>query len=616
VSLEDQADNGKDTIKEMYSGPAEYKVIATKAKGEWVDRPELRELQRLIETKHFDVLFAEDLGRMIRGGEAFELVKHAIRHGVRVIVPHDDIDTADPEWEENALSACSEHTAHNARVSKRVKQKTMNRFTKNIGAAGKLIAGYTAPEGAKAYADWSKVDSATPVYQEAFRLLRATMNYRVVSDYFNDQQFPLGKYCRRKKWAPQLVRQVMRNTILKGFPRRGGRHTVKNSDGHRVSVKNPAGPRYIEVPHLAHVDPKEFDEVIGLAEAKYANRARKPVNGQNTRAGAKRDHSPFPGLHASCDYCGRLYHWGGNGIKDALMCSGSKNALCWNSLAIPGAFTVERIVREITTAVYQLDGFDEQFRSIVEGVASGAGLDFDRRFEDLRRREVQAARERSNFLEAIRQHGSRPMFDQVIKDLDVMDVSLAQERTTLEGRARAKPQLPSTVAELRALLQQTLVTLAGRSVEATYLLRKLVPDLRIHVVRPVDGGHPVPRAMATIALAGVVPALQDVPEIAQQLTRTVTLDLFTPPGRIRIRDDAVRMTAEGMEQREIAAKIGGIHQYMVYRALRLDQLMKARGHSDPYVLLTEPTADYTKLCRSRDRNYVFTPLEGHERKAS
>jgi hypothetical protein len=61
VSLEDQADNGKDTIKEMFRGPAEYKVIATKAKGEWVDRPELRELQQLIETNQFDVLFAEDL---------------------------------------------------------------------------------------------------------------------------------------------------------------------------------------------------------------------------------------------------------------------------------------------------------------------------------------------------------------------------------------------------------------------------------------------------------------------------------------------------------------------------------------------------------------------------
>jgi hypothetical protein len=600
----------------MYSGPVEYKVIATKGKGEWIDRPELAEIEELIESRQYDVLFAEDLGRMIRGGEAYALCKLAVKHGVRVIVPHDDIDTADPEWEENALSACSEHTAHNARVSKRIKQKMMNRFTKNIGAVGKLIAGYTAPEGAKSYADWSKDDTATPLFVEAFRLLRSTLNYRVVSDYFNDAQFPVGKYSKKKKWTAKMAQRVMKNSILKGFPQRGRMHTVKNPDGHRVSVKNPAGPRYIECPHLAHVDPQEFDEVTGLAEAKYANRACKLVNGRNPQEGKKRDHSPFPGLHAGCDYCGRSYHWGGNGKKDALMCSGSKNGLCWNSVAIPGTLTVERIVHEISTAVYKLDGFDAQFRAIVEQVASGDGSDLDRRFEDLKHRESQVARERRNFLDAIREHGPRPMFNQMLKDLDAIEVSLTQERAALERRSRAKHQLPSTVAELRALLDKALVTLAGRSIEATYLLRKLVPDLRIHVVRPIDGGHPVPRAMATIALASVVPALQDVPEVAQLLTRTVTLDLFTPPGRIRIREDAVRMTAEGMEQREIAAKIGGVHQYMVYRALQLDLLMKAGGLSDPYFLLTEPPADYTKLCRSRDRNYVFTPLEGHERKAS
>jgi hypothetical protein len=553
---------------------------------------------------------------MVRGGEAFQLVKHAIRHGVRVIVPHDDIDTADPEWEERALAACSEHTAYNARASKRIKQKTMNRFTKNIGAVGKLIAGYSAPEGAKSYADWSKVDTATPHYVEAFRLLRSTLNYRVVSDYFNDVQFPVGKYSRSKKWTPKMARRVMKNTILKGFPQRGRMHTVKNPDGHRVSVKNPAGPRYIECPHLAHVDPQEFDEVIGLAEAKYANRACKLVNGRNPREGKKRDHSPFPGLHASCDYCGRKFTWGAHGRKDALTCSGSKENICWNSVAIPGTLTVERIVREITGTLDQLDGFDAQYRYLVERAARDEGPDLARHLEDLKRREDQAAKEYANFLAAMRQLGPRPMFDQQLKDLDALVAAVAQERNALEARGRVKPRLPATMAELRAMLEPAIVRLAGRSVEVTYLLRKLVPDLRIYVVRPVDGGHPVARATATIALASVVPALQDMPEIAQLLNRSVTLDLFTPPGRIRIREDAVRMTAEGMEQREIAAKIGGIQQYMVYRVLRLDQLMKACGLSDPYVLLTEPPADYTKLCRSRDRNYVFTPLEGHKRKAS
>ena len=42
-SLEDQEDHARESIAELYDGPVEFRVIATKGKGERLDRPELDE---------------------------------------------------------------------------------------------------------------------------------------------------------------------------------------------------------------------------------------------------------------------------------------------------------------------------------------------------------------------------------------------------------------------------------------------------------------------------------------------------------------------------------------------------------------------------------------------
>lgn len=43
MSLDDQVDHAKEEIQEFYNGPCEYHVIATKGKGERLDRPELKD---------------------------------------------------------------------------------------------------------------------------------------------------------------------------------------------------------------------------------------------------------------------------------------------------------------------------------------------------------------------------------------------------------------------------------------------------------------------------------------------------------------------------------------------------------------------------------------------
>ena len=93
-------------VAEHYSGPAEYRVVATKGKGERLDRPELAKIEAMLRSSELDLLVMEDIGRLVRGAEAVRLCGIAVDHGVRVISPNDYVDTAEDSWEENVLDAC------------------------------------------------------------------------------------------------------------------------------------------------------------------------------------------------------------------------------------------------------------------------------------------------------------------------------------------------------------------------------------------------------------------------------------------------------------------------------------------------------------------------------
>ena len=68
VSLDDQVDNGKQTVAELsYDGPVKYEIIKTTGKGERLDRPELADVETLLRTGKLDLLILDDLGRLVRG---------------------------------------------------------------------------------------------------------------------------------------------------------------------------------------------------------------------------------------------------------------------------------------------------------------------------------------------------------------------------------------------------------------------------------------------------------------------------------------------------------------------------------------------------------------------
>ena len=109
ISLDDQVDHGKEEVVDLYQGPTDYRIVATKGKGESLDRPELAKIEAMIRTRELDLLIMEDVGRLVRGAEAVRLWGVAVDHGTRCIAPNDCCDTADENWEQDLLEACAEH---------------------------------------------------------------------------------------------------------------------------------------------------------------------------------------------------------------------------------------------------------------------------------------------------------------------------------------------------------------------------------------------------------------------------------------------------------------------------------------------------------------------------
>ena len=617
VSLEDQLDHGREVVAELYDGPVEFREIATKGKGERLDRPELAEVEKILRSRELDLLVMEDVGRLVRGTEAVRLWGIAVDHGTRCIAPNDCCDSAEETWEEDLMTACRDHLGHNSHTSKRIKHKKMNRFKKFGGATPFEIFGYIKPEGAKTYDDWQRVDSATPIIREGLSRLRAALNCSAVADWFNQHGVPLGEYCRRRRWDGAMVRRYYRNSLLKGQPGRGFRHTVKHYEtGRRISVKNPSGPVFRDHPHLAHVDPTEFDEVNARLAAKNARLGRKPVNGVDIRWQVPRKRTRFPGQHSCCWYCGRQHVWGGNGIRSSLTCKGSRDGLCWNSVSFDGRLAVTQLVDQITAELYQLHGFDEQYRELVQKAVRDDQPDIARRRNKLQNDEQVLAVQKVNLQNAILQYGPMPMFEEKLEEFRSLEHRFNMERRSLERIGDNRLQVPASLVELRGLLEREFAGAAIDSPEFGDLLRKIVTDFRVHLVRLCDGGHLLPKARVKLALDGIVPDTALIPGVSDILYREFTLELFEPPERERIREAAVSFASQGLGPKAIAARITdevGKHPTAtaVQNALALDRLMKESRLLTPYVHVTEPPEDYKKLRRHKNARYRFTPLDGY-----
>ena len=612
VSLEDQIDHGKEVVGDVYDGKVEFIIIATTGKGERLDRPELEELERRLRQGGVDLVVYEDAGRLIRGADAVRLFGIAVDCGARCIAPNDAVDTWEPNWEKTLLNACAEHVGHNEHTSRRLKQKLMNRFRKSGGARATLPYGYSEPEKGDTYFDVQKDPAAEEHIREGFDLLDKTLNYSAVARYFNVNSVPVGPGCfRSKKWNRVLVKGFYRNPLLVGKPQRGKMVTAKHHEtGRRRPVKNSEGPITIDCPHLAYFEQSEIDEVFARLDAKNNKLGRKCGNGGHFRNGSPRKTTRFPGQFGTCWYCGSHFVWGGNGQPHTLMCARSRDYQCWNSVSFSGSLFVDKMMSALLDQLTQLDGFEDQFREIVTNVEANSSI--ERELKALRNREANLEQKRKNFKDAIEKYGPQDMFDEQIEAIVKEDTLLRAQRFRLESSGQRSLKLPSSTTELRELMQTSVLDLSRSSDEFNRILRQIVPEFHIYLVRLCDGGHLLPRAQVCLDLSGIVPDARFVDGLPTMLSSTVTLDLFEAPQRERIREQAVELIAAGHTQRDCCSMIEEQPtQPALQKALVLQKEMERLGLDSPYVLVTEPPEDYAKLRRHKNPQYSFNPVEGY-----
>jgi hypothetical protein len=300
------------------------------------------------------------------------------------------------------------------------------------------------------------------------------------------------------------------------------------------------------------------------------------------------------------------------------MCSGSRQERCWNSIGFNGPLSAQRIVKITTSELYKLDGLADQFQELVRRAAVAGDVNVVQRWEKLSVELETLAKNKENVKAAIAAYGPGPLVKEQLDEITAKEQMLARERRGLERLKERAFDLPQSVEALRQLFEEKFARLTMSSPELGDLLRNIVPEFYVFLVRLVDGGHLMPRAYIRLDLGGIIPDAKHVAGLPEIFCKEWTLDLFErPPQRERIRQEAVRLEAAGTKQREIASLLEeNPKQAVVQRALALDRRMRQLGLESPYIAVTEPPEDYPKLRRHRNGRYSFSPLVGFPRAIS
>jgi hypothetical protein len=299
------------------------------------------------------------------------------------------------------------------------------------------------------------------------------------------------------------------------------------------------------------------------------------------------------------------------------MCPGAREWRCWNAVSFNGALVTNRLIEAILLGLYQLDGIDAQFAEMVECARQGLPGTLAGRWAKLHEDQEQLDRKRNNVEATIAAYGPSPTVQKMLVEIGNEEKRLAWEQNQLETTPSRGLAIPPSIASLRQGLEQSFQTLAIESHELGDLMRLLVPEFYVYLVRLCDGGHLLPRASVKLDLAGSIADASLVPGLEQLLTRQITIDLFdAPPQRELIRIESARLEAQGVPQRQIAKQLQERpKQAAVHNALTLHRQMMAMDLTNPYLLVSEPPGDYPKLRRHKNSKYRFEPMDGYQQPA-
>lgn len=615
LSLKDQEALYQRWLAQHTDCPFTLAMIAGRGSGECLDRQEALRATAEVETGSYDLVIAEDLGRIFRRVHAQLFCELCEDVGTRLIAINDHVDTGNDDWRLHAFFATMRHEMYNTDTSRRIRRSLRNRFQQG-GVVQAVVYGYLKPPGAKSDTELRKDPSAEPVIQELFRKLEDGAGYSEVADWLNARGVRPGPAARAPRWTCSLVSQLVHNPILKGVRVRNRKMSKRvNQTGRRKAVPAPASERLERhCPHLAFIEPARYDRLIHLLDERNAKYRRKGRDGTDPRKNVPKKRTVWPGQHLDCGVCGRPLVYGGHGQKDHLVCRGALEYRCWNAVTAEGPQAAHKLIAAIRAEIAALEDFDPVLLQLVEEGLRDGRLEQGRRQQELARQQAAAAREIAYIMAAIRESGHSPSLLAELSRLEKQKTQAAWELEQAGRRPPAPVQVPA-MAVVKALAFEAFDRLTVTSPEFGRHLRRLIPRIVVRPYRLCDGGHPVLRAHFTVSLAPLLPAAPGMERLAAAVERALVVDLFEQPQRVAHRARVLELTAGGLGQREIARELG-ITQPAVQRAVALGRRMASLGIVDPYLPLTAPPGDYERLRRHKHPRYRFEPLAGEEARSS
>jgi DNA invertase Pin-like site-specific DNA recombinase len=427
------------------------KMIAGRGSGECLDRQEALQATAEVETGTYDLVIAEDLGRIFRRVHAQLFCEMCEDVGTRLVAINDHVDTGKEDWRLHAFFATMRHEMYNADTAKRIRRSLRNRFQQG-GVVQTVVYGYLKPAGTKTDAELRKDPDAEPVFAEMFLKLEDGAGYSEVADWLNAQGIRPGPAARSKRWTCSLVTQLIHNPILKGVRLRNRKMSKRvNQTGRRKSVPAPAAERLERhCPHLAFLEPERYDRLLEALDARNAKYRRKGNGGHDPRRNVPKKRTVWPGQHIDCGVCGRGYVYGGHGQKDHLLCRGAHDYRCWNGLTVDGPLAARKLIAAIRGEIAALPDFDPVLVQLVEEGLRRGHESHSRQQQELARRLVGTERELQNVLAAVRDAGHSPILLEELRRLESQKAQLTREQERAARPPDGPMRLPE-IAEIKAL---------------------------------------------------------------------------------------------------------------------------------------------------------------------
>ena len=602
-SLQDQEALYRNWLSMNWNGEIEVTVLSSQESGESLVRDDFLRLTDLVESRLFDLVITEDLGRICRRVHAHIFCETCEDALTRCIALNDHVDTVQNNWRLNSFFAVMRHEAYNNDTSQRIRRSKRNRFS-NGGPWQCPIYGYIKPAGATCVADIQKDPAAEPIVERIFTMLEGGANFAEVSDWLNSESIGTGQYCRSEQWTGTILSQFVRNPALKGIRHWNERTTVRrNSTGLRRSVKaSPDDLLTLTVPHLAFVDADRFDRLMRTLKQRNKNYQRKKVDGVDPREGVPRQRTTWPSQHMQCGVCGETFIFGGHGRAGHIFCRGVPAYTCWNAPSVDVVNAGARIVQRILAEIEQLPDFDSEFAAMILEEAEQNDLGRQQKLAQIQTRLQRIEYEEGNITKAIREFGKIKALSRDLESLQAEGDALLLDRDRLEVERSGLTQLPS-MTEIRELARNAIADLLPTSHEFGRQIRRIVTRLMAVPFQMFDGGQIVLRAFVEIDLAGFdgLPSLSE--SAPQQFIRRFIVDLFDLPQREEHRSRVVELRRQKKAFKEIGPLLG-ITGTAAQNAAALQRAMDEAGVSDPYKRVVSPD-ECSRIRRHRNQRFQF-----------